>query len=159
METKKTFIMQQVLDDLIDPDRSLEHALRRLQYFSRLIKNEPLYQFTTNELGGYDPKAELPPYRHALATIYVYLRAGYHEHVKELPASMLEEPLNKIVELGIREGIRTLEKIDAVASEDEDKALGRPVPMEMLQFIQPAVRKLYRTDTTIHVTGAKVLTN
>ena len=46
---KKTFPLQEVIDDLVNTDKSLTSALMKLNYFGRLIKNDELIHYTNNE--------------------------------------------------------------------------------------------------------------
>ncbi len=47
---KKTFLLQEVIDDLVNVDRSLSSALIRLNYFGKLIKNDELINYTQKNL-------------------------------------------------------------------------------------------------------------
>ena len=63
---KQTFLLQQVIDDLVNTDKSLSAPLIKLNYFSRLIKNQELIDYTQNELNGYKEKEAIPAYRKTL---------------------------------------------------------------------------------------------
>lgn len=50
---KHTFLLQEVIDDLVNTDKSLSAALMKLNYFGKLIKNQELVEYTQSELNGY----------------------------------------------------------------------------------------------------------
>jgi hypothetical protein len=162
MSQPNTFILQDVINDLIDTDKSLTGPLMKLNYFARLTDNKPLLQFTQNELNGYKGEdGDIPDYRKSLSKLIVSTQAHVHRHDVELPITMLDKPFQEALKyIAIREGIGTIEKmtIDFTGSSG-NKEIGRPVPMEMLQYIQPSVRQLYKTDARIDVIGAKLTCN
>jgi hypothetical protein len=47
---KKTFLLQEVIDNLVNTDKSLVSSLMRLNYFGRFIKNHELIEYSTNEI-------------------------------------------------------------------------------------------------------------
>jgi len=162
MSQPNTFILQEVINDLIDTDKSLTAPLMKLNYFGRLTNNEALIQFTQNELNGYKgEEGDIPDYRKSLAKLTVSTQAHVHRHDVELPISMLDEPFREALKyISIREGIGTIEKMALGFDGSSDKKeIGRPVPMEMLPYIQPSVRKLYKSDARIDAIGAKVTGN
>lgn len=157
MSENHTFILHNVINDLIDSNNSLESALFKLNYFARLIKNEELLQYTNSEINGYR-ELDVPDYRKALATLSVKMQGGYHTHSAEVPISMLEEPFSTQLQYSeIREGIRVLERM---ASNVNESSLGKTdVPMEMLRYIQPAATKLYKSDIKLVVIQAIITVN
>jgi len=52
----QTFLLQEVVDDLVNNDKSLSAPLMKLNYFGRLIKNQEIIDYTKNELNGYRDK-------------------------------------------------------------------------------------------------------
>lgn len=158
MAESRTFLLQQVIDDLLNPELSLEAPLLKLNYFARLVKNSKLQQFTDLEINGYR-NAELPDYRLGRAKLMVKLQAGYHEHVKELPIPMIEETYQqKMKYVPVADGIRVLEAM-AMKTNNGSDMLSVGVPMEYLHLLQAPAAKLYKSDTRVVVTGATILTN
>ena len=77
----QTFLLQEVIDDLVNTDKSLSAALIKLNYFGRLIKNQELIDYTQNELNGYkNSKESVPDYRKAIGTLYIDMQAYYNRH-------------------------------------------------------------------------------
>jgi hypothetical protein len=159
---KQTFLLQEVIDDLVNTDKSLSASLMKLNYFGRLIKNQELIDYTQNELNGYRGKDSVPSYRKTTATLYIDFQAGYNLHNdKQLPVSMIAEPYRQVFEyIQIREGIAAVEKL---ARETEKGAsagqIFSPLPMEMLHILQEPGRKLYKSDVRIGVVGARLAGN
>ena len=89
---KNTFLLQEVIDDLVNTDRSLSSPLMKLNYFAKLIKNQELIEYTKNELNGYHDKLELiPDYRRAWGTLLVDIQAYDNQYFdKPLPISMID---------------------------------------------------------------------
>jgi hypothetical protein len=160
MSENHTFVLQQVIDDLLNGDNSLEIALLKLNYFARLVKNEELLQFTNLEINGYKGDIDPPAYRKAIGTLTVNLQAWQNYYTKEVPVSMLEEPFNeKLQFLGIYDGIKVLESMAAKANNSDSQLLKTDLPMEMLSYIQPAVTKLYKSNVKLVAIGAMLTAN
>ncbi len=82
MSETQTFILKDVINDLIDVKSSLEGALFKLNYFGRLIKNEELTIYTNAEINGYKG-TELPNYRKGIATLLVHMQTAYGGDLKK----------------------------------------------------------------------------
>src|SRR5690606_41524487 len=130
---KKTFLLQEVIDDLVNTDRSLSSPLMRLNYVGQLIKNQKLIEFTQNELNGYRDKQELiPDYRKSMGTLLVDFQAYYNQYLaKPLPISMIEEKYRPAFEyVYVREGIAVVEKLATEAYKgDAEGYIATPLPM------------------------------
>lgn len=161
--TNNNFVINEVINDLLDADKSLVNPLMKLNYFGRLTKNNELINFTNNEINGYKTRdAIIPDYRKTLGSLMVDAQAYMNRHTVELPISMLESPFNEELQfIDLREGIATVEKMAKEISEGngDKNEFYRPVPMEMLHIIQPALRKLYKSDVRIDAVGAKIIGN
>lgn len=160
---KKTFLLQEVIDDLVNTDRSLSSPLMKLNYFGKLIKNQELIEFTQNELNGYRDKQDLiPDYRKSKGTLLVDFQAYYNQHLgKPLPISMINEQYRPAFEyVYVREGIAVVEKLATEAHNgDAEGYIATPLPMELLHILQEPARKLYRSDVRIDVIAARLTTN
>jgi hypothetical protein len=155
------FVLQEVIDDLVKADTSLVSPLMKLNYFARLIKNEELIEYTNLEINGYQhDHGSYPAYRKGIATLNVKIQAYQTFHFKEVPITMLDAPYNKLLRYSeISEGIGVLEQL-AIKYQDKDaNELAKPIPMEMLPYIQPAVSKLYKSDVKLTVVAARISTN
>ena len=159
MSDRNTFILQDVINDLVDTNNSIESALFKLYYFGRLIKNEKLIQYTNAEINGYGELSP-PSYRKAKASLTIKMQAGYHQHTAELPISMLEEPFNTELQYReIKDGIKVLERLSRSSNQEGSWLLTTNLPMEMLGYIQPAASKLYKSDARLVVTQGIITVN
>jgi hypothetical protein len=157
MANSNTFVLQEVIDDLVNTDKSLVSPLMKLSYFGRLIKNTELVKYTTEEIEGYRAEnAELPSYRKRVGTLEVDLQAMHNRHKVELPVSLLDEPFRDGLRyMKVREGIATIEEMVANGLKKGD-FIYTPVLMEMLPYFQAPARKLYRSDVRIDVVGGRL---
>lgn len=157
------FIINDVINDLLNTEKSLVNPLMRLNYFGRLTKNNELIEFTNNEINGYKSRdAIVPKYRKTIGSLIVEAQAYMNRHTVEIPISMLDSPFNEALRyVDVREGIATVEKMakEMLESKGDKNEFYRPVPMEMLHIIQPALRKLYKSDVRIDAVGAKIIGN
>lgn len=152
------FPLQEIIEDLINVEKSLSSALIRLHYFGKLIDNKELIKYTNDELNGYNQESDVPDYRQTLSTLRIQLQAYRNQHSAILPISMLEEPYReKFKYLAVREGISAVEKIaKEINEENETGEVSINFPMEMLFILQEPARKLYKSDVRIDVIGAKI---
>ncbi|EHM7983043.1 hypothetical protein [Elizabethkingia anophelis] len=152
------FPLQEIIEDLINVEKSLSSALIRLHYFGKLINNEELIKYTDEELNGYNQESEVPDYRQTLGTLRIQLQTYKNQHSVILPISMLEEPYRqKFKYIAVREGISAVEKIAKEINEkDETGEISMNFPMEILFILQEPTRKLYKSDVRIDVIGAKM---
>ncbi|TCC98506.1 AbiTii domain-containing protein [Pedobacter hiemivivus] len=159
MSSNHIFFLQEVINDLIKTDGSIEPALFKLNYFARLIKNQELLDYTDAEINGYKGK-EPPGYRKAIATLTVTLQSGAYSQIKEVPISMLEEPFNThFLYQGVYEGIKVIESMGLKSHKNDSPLIRVDLPLEMIPYIQPAALKLYRSNISIQVVGAMITAN
>lgn len=160
---KNTFLLQEVIDDLVNTDKSLSSPLIKLNYFAKLIKNQELIDYTKNELNGYREDSELiPDYRRARGTVMVDFQANYHKYLNnQLPISMIDDRYRSNFEyVYARQGIAVVEKLayEALKTDSEDY-IAIPLPMELLHILQEPAKKLYKSDVRIDVIAARLTTN
>ena len=156
---KQTFLLQEVIDDLVNTDKSLSSPLMKLNYFAKLIKNQDLIEYTHQELNGYDKPDKIPSYRKAVGTLYVDFQAYIHQHTdKPLPISMIDQKYQEVFKyVHIKEGIASVEKLAKEAGSGKSSGqMYKPLPMEMLFVLQEPARRLYISDARIDVIAAKV---
>ena len=154
------FILNDVINDLLDAEKSLVSPLMKLNYFGRLTKNNELIEFTNNEIHGYkSEECVVPQYRKTLGSLIVEAQAYMTRHTVEVPISMLDSPFDKELRyIDIRDGIATIEKMakDFTENNAGKGEFYRPIPIEMLHYIQPALRKAYKSNTRIDIVSAKI---
>jgi hypothetical protein len=156
---KQTFLLQEVIDDLVNTDKSLSSPLMKLNYFAKLVKNQELIDYTHQELNGYSKPETIPSYRKAVGTLYVDFQAYIHQHTdKPLPISMIEEKYREVFQyVYINEGIASVEKLASGASNGKlTGQMYKPLPMESLFVLQEPATRLYRSDARLDVIAAKI---
>ncbi|SRX76514.1 AbiTii domain-containing protein [Aequorivita antarctica] len=158
---KQTFLLQEVIDDLVNTDKSLSAPLMKLNYFGKLIKNQELVEYTNSELNGYkEQKENIPSYRRAIGTLYIDMQMYIHRHSGELPVSMIDEPYRSSLRyVYVREGIAAVEKLARESESNSGGQIETALPMEMLHILQGPARKLYRSDARVDVIGARLSGN
>ncbi len=52
-KTNNTFVINDVINDLVDAEKSLINPLMKLNYFGRFTKNKELTEYTLKEIKGY----------------------------------------------------------------------------------------------------------
>jgi len=159
---ENNFILQEVIDELVDPNKSLSGPLLKLYYFGRLIKNQELINFTSKENKGYDPNDEIPQYRKTRPKLITSVKNRFYDQSLEIPTSMLEPPFNKGLEfLCIYDGISIIEKMEKEFknSDGAKQEFYRPIPLEMLHPVQDVVDKLFPQYGKLYVQNAQTIGN
>ncbi|KJJ37254.1 AbiTii domain-containing protein [Aequorivita vladivostokensis] len=161
-KTNNTFILNNVINDLIDAEKSLINPLMKLNYFGRITKNKELTEYTLNEIKGYSADSKLPDYRKIGARLYVDFQAGWNSHPnKELPVAGLDKDIQEFCNhIRVYESIREIENMNLKFSEkDSHYELKFPLPLQLLPQIQPFATRLYKSDIRMQVTGARLIGN
>lgn len=157
-----TFVLNNVINDLIDAEKSLINPLMKLNYFGRITKNTELTEYTLNEIKGYSVDSNLPDYRKIGSRLYVDFQAGWNSHPnKEIPIFGLDKDIQEFCKyIPVYESIREIENMNSKFSEKGSSyELQFPIPLELLPQIQPYATKLYRSDIRMQVTGARLIGN
>lgn len=160
-----TFVLNNVINDLVDTEKSLTSPLMKLNYFARITKNSKLIEYTLNEIKGYSSIQDfsfLPDYRKIGARLFVDFQAGYNSHPnKEVPIGGLEEKIQNFFKfIPVLESIREIEVMNLkMVDKNSSYELQFPIPLELLPKIQPYATKLYKSDIRMQVTSARLIGN
>jgi AbiTii-like protein len=85
-----------IINELIEAERSLVTPLLKTKYLATKLKNNELLQWVNNELGGYTGKAELPPYRKYPAFVSgTYLNGSYQFRNQPIPLHGISADMEK----------------------------------------------------------------
>lgn len=160
----ENFILEEVIAELVDNDKSLLGPLMKLQYFAKRIGNDELLQFVLAELNGYKNKSNLPDYRTSAAIINVDIQFGEIKHQNmEFPVEMLpEEGRSAFGSFYLTESVTVLEQmvIRKEEAKDFEQYLVLNLPLSMVHVFQDAAEKLYKNPYyRAGVIGARLLTN
>jgi hypothetical protein len=154
------FLLQEVIDELINTDKSLQGPLMKLNYFGRLTKNQEFINFTTNEMKGYEVKIKVPEYRKTIAKLLVTAQSYYVDSQEvEIPISAIKEMRENFTYLDVRDGIATVEKMARDMVEKGNKEFYKPMPLELLNLIQPILRQLYPANPPLNPTSSRLIGN
>lgn len=160
----ENFILEEVIADLVDSNKSLVGPLMKLQYFARRTKNEELLQFVLAELNGYKSHRNLPDYRVSAALLQVDIRFGEVDHPNlELPVDMLDEKhRDALRKFTITDSVSVLEHM--VSNKADAKANGQYLiynfPLTFIHLFQDAAAKLYMSPYYLaEVVGGRLLGN
>lgn len=162
MEKVVSFVLKEVIDDLVNNKETLVTSLTKLAYFGRLIKNQELIDYTSRELTGYPKKPISPDYRRQLGKIIVTIENHDGKYIKEIPGSMFDSVLPcELKYVDIKEEIEIVELWAKQAKEydNDNENLGREFPMELLPIIRPVVNKLYPFSRNMYVTKMFIKTS
>ncbi|MBE7641684.1 hypothetical protein GUB10_15215 [Salegentibacter sp. BLCTC] len=159
MSDNNTFVLNNVINDLLDADKSLINPLMKLNYFGRLTKNIELTNYTENEINGYPADSEIPEYRLLGSRLFVDLQAGFHSHPNnEIPLSVLDEDLqNFFKNIPVFDSIREIEQMNSNMKDNKSPEVQLPVPLELLPRIQPPAVRLYKSTARLQISGARLI--
>lgn len=154
------FLLQEVIDELINTDKSLQGPLMKLNYFGRLTKNQKFINFTTNEMKGYEADVEVPEYRKTIAKLMVTAQSYFIDSTEvEIPISAIKEMRKNFTYLDIRDGIATVEKMARDMVEKGNKEFYKSMPLEILNLIQPILRQIYKANPPLNATSSRLIGN
>ena len=161
MDNINNFILQEVINDLMDVDSSLFVPLMKLYYFGKRINNSDLIDFTNKEINGYDPNDEVPEYRKTSQKLIANVRGYMVDQDIEIPISMLEHPFNISFKYGfIYDGIQIVEKMAKEMMLDDGKnEIYHTMAMEYLSIVQDVAQKVTNMKDSISVQSAKTISN
>lgn len=163
---KNIFLLQEIIDDLIDTDKSLAKPLMKLLYFAKRIKNKELEEFVNNELNGYKDTIsndenyldKIPDYRKTIATINMNGQCGAYSHNLEFPISMLPSQLSFLKYFIVDNGIVQIEEL-IKQSQSQDGNIGSVLSMEVLPYFQEPANKLYKNSFRLKLIITQVTTS
>ena len=157
MSDTQTFVLQEVIDELVNAEKSLMGPLMKLNYFGRLIKNQELIDYCSEEINGYRAGiTSVPEYRRLPIKLKIDLQIGFQTFPnKDLPFSMVPSPWREfMMNTSIKEGIAVIENNVKDEGTKQGGPLLFPVAMEVLPHLQESVRSLYRSYETVSAVGA-----
>lgn len=133
----------QILDEIIsllsDDAASLQAALLKAQVLAHKLGDEELALWVGNELRGYSPESDIPPYRSIKLTVMGHITNGvYHHNSQVLGIQHLKEPL--------RTNISTKEvrdSIGAIAEWKDNDSIVITLPTEVCHPLSEPLSETY----------------
>jgi hypothetical protein len=157
------FILEEVISDLMNDEKSLVSPLMKLQYFAKRIKNDELLNFVLSELNGYKGNDNLPDYRTTSAVIHIDILFGNTPHSNlEIPVEMLREEEREVFrKYYLTESVAVLENMDSTKDSNTDgQYLVFNFPLTLIHLFQEPAAKLYKNPYySTKVTGGRLLGN
>jgi len=160
----ENFILEEIIADLVDSDKSLVGPLMKLQYFAKRTKNDELLQYVLAELNGYKEHGNLPDYRITSALIHVDIQFGNETNSGlEIPVEILDENnRDAFRKFYLTDSVTVLEQM-AIRKEDiknESQYLVFNFPLTLIHLFQDAAAKLYKNPYyPTKVVGGRLLGN
>lgn len=158
------FILEEVIAELVDGNKSLLSPLMRLQYFAKRTGNKELLEYVLAELNGYKGQIEIPEYRTSGAIIQVDIQFGEVKYPDlEIPVEMLpEQNRDSFRRFHLTESVPVLEQM--IIEKDDAKNYSHylvfSLPLTMVHLFQDAAAKLYKNQYyKARVIGVRLLTN
>lgn len=161
---ENSFILKEVIGDLVNSETSLVGALLKLQYFAALTENETLTDFVSNELNGYSQGVDLPEYRKAVNSIRADVQFGDSTYPNlEIPFELIDEKYRDVLRMHpIIQSVSVLENKVVInrTGNKPSQLLSMEFPMIHWEIVQRAAEKLYKSEFYgAQVVGARLLTN
>jgi hypothetical protein len=131
---------KQLVNDLVallsSPTFSLENALMNAQVLAHRLQEVQLATWVRSELRGYEPGADIPPYRVIRPNVVGTITNGYYRYTnRKLPLSHLEEAIRQSLET-----TKVTQSISAIASlAEKDGQLTAPIAPELLGLFGEAI--------------------
>ncbi|NAY92669.1 hypothetical protein GTQ34_12145 [Muricauda sp. JGD-17] len=156
------FLLEDAIQELVNPEKSLSGPLMKLLYFGKLTDNETLINFTEKELNGFEVNDELPEYRKIGARLEIdILSAGQVFSKTDFPLSSLSEEMREAcTSIPLLEGISSLERTKSDLIVKGNDMIEFPLPSELLLEFQPTVEKIYNSSSPYRskITAARLTT-
>lgn len=157
----KQLIMERILDELLDTDKSLLSPMMKLYYFAKETQNGILTNYLNKEINGYNVDDNIPDYRKTAGQLFISLQIGsYTDNIyeREVPRSSFNQEMQRLLtEIQLYEGVAVLERM--ANNNEGEPFIYKGLPMEALKIISPAVKKLYRSTGVVTPIRAKVRAN
>jgi hypothetical protein len=154
-------VLSDIIAELLDTDKSLRSPMMKLYYFAKETGNVTLSTFLSKEINGYQVDDDLPSYRSEGGELVVTVQIGSNrDNITEqvVPSSFFPEKAQKVVsKVQLYEGIGILEKMEA--TNKTSQYIFKPVGMEYLQVIQPAIDQMLSSVYKLTAINAIVRVN
>lgn len=138
-------LISDIINTLVDPEKTLEGPFLKTKVFASKIKNDQLLKWINLELKGYDKNIELPAYRiYSCRLVADWINGTSFRYSKgtnmELPISGYDEEWQDyFTTFYFRQSILTLEKF--LTTENDLKQLIEPLPADIIEIISRKIRQ------------------
>ncbi|MEO7394042.1 MAG: hypothetical protein ABIU11_03820 [Chitinophagaceae bacterium] len=156
MNRPEVLLIEDILIELRDLNKSLESILSSLYNFSNLIQSPDLFDFTKKEIEGYNISDVEPDYRIINADLKIDVIDGtIKEYGLTLPKELLDFPfIGNLSIVYIKEGIRSIENNTNVAFFLENEYIRTNIDPIFLPHILPTFNKIYNKQVPLESINA-----
>lgn len=134
-------LINDIINELIDSDKSITSPLLKTKVLASRLQNEPLLNWVSNELKGYDNLESIPDYRKYQANITgTYINGSMQYNDQPVPTIGLDKGLEEAIHaMNFTQSISTLETLKV---ENKSGVLEQVFPAELTGLIQQNWRKM-----------------
>lgn len=134
-------LINDIINELIDNDKSITSPLLKTKVLASRLQNEPLLNWVSNELKGYENLESIPDYRKYQANITgTYINGGMIYNDQPVPIIGLDKELEEAINaMNFTQSISTLETLKG---ENKSGILEQVFPAELIGLIQQNWRKM-----------------
>lgn len=134
-------LVSDIINELIDTEKSLTAPLLKTKVLATRIKNEELLNWVNSELSGYPFDSDLPSYRKAEGSLTgVCIKGNYQYNDQPLATIGLPDHLREALhDMSFYQGISSLESMN---SENKSGRLEKTIAPELTELMAQNYRKM-----------------
>lgn len=134
-------LVSDIINELIDSEKSLTAPLLKTKVLATRIKNDELLKWVNNELGGYSTGSELPSYRKSEGNLTGNCIQGNYQYNNQPLATIgLPDGLREALhDMSFYQGVSTLESMN---SENKSGRLEKTISPELTELMAQNIRKM-----------------
>lgn len=129
-------LISDIINDLVDNDKSLNSALLKTKVLASRIKNKDLIDWVNKEINGYSSNSELPNYRKNISTHVKgdYISGNMHYKNQSIPVVGLNEKFNS--NLSKTHFTNSIIALEFLVKDTKSTTLMYPFPAEIVSIIE-----------------------
>lgn len=129
-------LISQIINDLIDEEKSLNSALLKTKVLASRIQNQELLNWVNNELSGYKTTDKLPDYRREIQNELKgsFLNGGMKYTNTQIPTIGLDKDFEK--KLRFTDFIESISSLESLVSKEKSSTLSGAIRAELSSLIE-----------------------
>lgn len=134
-------LINDIINELIDSDKSISSPLLKTKVLASRLQNEPLLNWVSNELKGYDNMESIPDYRKYQANITgTYINGTMQYNDQPVPTIGLDKELEEAIHAMFF--AQSVSALETLTGENKSGVLEQVFPAELTGLIQQNWRKM-----------------
>lgn len=135
-------LINDIINELIDTDKSISSPLLKTKVLASRLQNEALLDWVSNELKGYDKSSQLPEYRkyQVVSITGTYINGNMQYHDQPVPTIGLKKQFEDI--LRSIEFSHSISSLETLKGEHKSRTLEYTFPAELTGLIEQNWRKM-----------------